>query len=91
MSDETSFPTEKKLSEQYSFFPGKKNVLIKYSELTELLSDGHREAFEGEFNLLLRQQLFGYDVFPNYFIPDWDRFIHAVDAYYVVCYKEEDE
>jgi hypothetical protein len=80
---------------------GEKNLTITKEELIKRASEinpGYLEVMETEAQIFVRQGLFT-DHFKNreiYFdIPDWDRFISAVDAFYNVCYapsgEEEDD
>jgi hypothetical protein len=82
---------------------GEKNLTISKDELierVEKINPGYLEVMEMEANILVRQGLFrGYfksgDVCGDivFDIPDWDKFISSVDAFYKVCYApgSEDE
>jgi len=74
----------------YDGFKGEVNLKIDPTTLLEVvLSVNHYRAFVGEFTLLVRQGLIDRDG-ELFLIPDWDKFIWAVDAYYKTCYAEED-
>jgi hypothetical protein len=82
---------------------GEKNLTISKEELIERvkkINSGYLEVMEMEAKILIRQGLFngylkGGDASGEilFDIPDWDKFISAVDAFYKVCYApgSEDE
>lgn len=78
---------------------GEKNLKIKKEDLIEKVKqnnngEGYLEVMSTESNTLVGQGLFnGYfedgDIYFD--IPDYDRFISAVNAFYEVCYAPCDE
>lgn len=78
---------------------GEKNLTISKKELVkrvENINPDYLEVMEKEANIFVRQGLFkGYfadgDILGDilFDIPDWDKFISAVDAFYKVCYTPE--
>jgi hypothetical protein len=75
-----------------SLLTGEKKLTIAKNELINRVKEinpGYLEVMEVEANIFVRQDLFkGYlkdgDIYFD--IPDWDRFISAVGAFYNVCY-----
>lgn len=78
---------------------GEKNLKLKKEELIEKVKknehgEGYLEVMTTEAHILAGQGLFNGYVEDDgiYFdIPDYDRFISAVNAFYEVCYAEDDE
>lgn len=89
---------ENNKSEDNKMLTGEKDLLIPKEQLIEkvkAINPAYLEVMEMEAKIFIGQGLFRgfFNIDGNiYFsIPDWDKFISAVDAFYVACYVPESE
>jgi len=76
---------------------GEKNLLLDKCQLinkVKAINPKYIEVMETEAKIFVRQGLFRGYIDDNkimFEIPDWDKFISAINAFYEVCYEGEDD